>query len=398
MTDSDQQVGSPRGSFLETPVSRRQFLKQAAIVASIPMLGGLAAACGSASTSSSSSPTAIGGDLRLVGWDGYEGLSKSYKSGVADWLKQNNLNLKQTPITSNDEVLTKLRAGGVGRTDLVSVNTAHVPQLVAAQVLQPIDYSRIANSSDLIPSVDEVGRKVYEINGSTYALPYFWGIDGMIYNATRIDTPPTSWRDVLKSEYKGKVVMLKGAGANFPVWSRVLGYDPSTLTKDQLQEVTDFLINLKKTQVRAIMGDMADVADIMARGDVWILASSTIICWPDIAPKGDKLAYVLPKEGGVSWIDGWAVAKDAPNLGSAYAYLDHMISPKVQVAIGDAYIEATVNQKAVPLMSESNQELYQYDKNQIGSDAAPFFQMPTGGGDVTDYSDWISAWQQVEVA
>jgi spermidine/putrescine-binding protein len=401
---ADQEATNQAGAsgvdaLLENTVTRRTFLKYTAMLAGAGMAGGLLAACGSSqSDAGSSSNPIVGGDLKLVGWDGYEGLSDSYETDVADWLKRNNLKLTQSPITSNDEVLTKLRAGGVGRTDACSLNVSRIPQLVAAGVLQPVDYSRIRNAADLIPAVDEVARKTTVIGGEVFAIPYFWGIDGMIYNSTQITTPPTSWKDVLNSGYKNKVVMLKGPESNIPVWSRVLGYDPATLTRDQLQETTDFLIELKKTQVRAIVADMANVADMMARGDVWILASSTIICWPQIAPEGDKLDYVLPKEGGVTWIDGWAIPKDAPHLRNAYAYVDHMLSPGVQVAIGDAFWEATVNQNAVAKMSAANQELYEYDRAAIGSAEAPLLILPTGGGDVTDYSDWTAAWQEVEVA
>ena len=236
-------------------------------------------------------------------------------------------------------------------------------------------------------------------SGKTYALPYFWGLDGMIYNKTRITTPPTSWMDVFKPEFKGKVGMLDTPESNVDIWARTLGYDPGTLTQDQLQKLTQLLIRLKTSQVRVFSTDMATIADAMVRGDVWIMASNTAINWPTLAPKGEKLAYVLPKEGGLSWIDTWVIAKGAPNLDTAYAYVNHMIDAAIQIPLGDAFVEATVNQQAVAGMSASNKQIFDYSNPVINTAAAPLFKIANGGGpNMTTYTDWTMAWQEVEAA
>lgn len=377
---------SPR----EFQLNRRGFLRATGVLAGAGVLGGVLSACGGGGSDPSGT---VGGELTLLAWDGYQA-----EQAVAPFLKEKDVSLTLNPLGSNDEILTKLKAGGLGHIDLATPNVGYVPQLVAAGLLQPIDFSRIPNAAKLIPSIAKTASQSTEVAGQTYALPYFWGLDGMVYNATKISSPPTSWRDVLNPEYKGKVLMIAGANANFEVWPRVLGYAPATLTADQLQDTVDFLIELKKTQVRAIVSDPANAADILARGDAWIVASGTFIGLPDNAPKGDELAYVLPAEGGATWIDSWVIPKDAPNLTTAYAYLDQVIGKNVQVALGDEFLEGTVNSEAVPAMSSANQKLFQYSSGTVGSSAAPLFQIPSGEDGVVSYADLVAAWAQVEAA
>jgi hypothetical protein len=61
-------------------------------------------------------------------------------------------------------------------------------------------------------------------------------------------------------------------------------------------------------------------------------------------------------------------------------------------------MEATVNKTATSAMSSANRELFGYEENKMGSSEAPLFQLPTGGDDLTDYSDWTAAWEEVAAA
>ena len=37
---------------------------------------------------------------------------------------------------------------------------------------------------------------------------------------------------------------------------------------------------------------------------------------------------MIPKEGAIVWRDALSIAKDAPNLEQAYAFIDYLISPE----------------------------------------------------------------------
>jgi spermidine/putrescine transport system substrate-binding protein len=376
-----------------TTMPRRQFLTRTGgtLIASTAAASWLAA-CGS-SSSDSDSGSGVGGTLAMLSWEGYQG------KGVVDgWLKRNDVSIRENLLASNEEVLTKLKAGGIGNISLATPNVAYVPQLVAADCLQPIDVERIPNLKKVLPVIDETARQSSEIDGELYAIPYMWGFDGMVYNATKVDAP-TSWKDVLEPRFKGKVLMISGAFPNFEIWPRVLGFDPATLTQEQLDEVVDFLIDLKKTQVRTVTGDMSDMADLLARGDVWVTGSGCWVGLPSIAPEGDEVAFTIPPEGGgTTWIDTWAIPKDAPNLDTVYAYLNHMMSTPVQTKQADSLGMATSNEESAKLVSAANREQYGYKASEIGTEQAPLFRFPEQGKGYTTSEDWNEAWNRIQAA
>ena len=194
--------------------------------------------------------------------------------------------------------------------------------------------------------------------------------------------------------------MISGAFPNFEIWPRVLGFDPATLTQDQLDQVIDFLIDLKKNQIRIVTGDQSQMAALLSDGDVLLTGSGCWVGLPSIAPEGgDELAFTMPPEGGgTTWIDTWAIPKDAPNLDTVYAYLNEMMSAPVQTKQADTLGMATSNAVAAKQVTKENQERYDYADAQIGTELAPLFRFPEEGKGYTTSEDWNEAWNRIQAA
>jgi hypothetical protein len=84
--------------------------------------------------------------MTWMGWQGYE---TPIKAGT--FLKDNDIDFQPTFISSNEEIITKLQAGGVGKTDLITMYFGYLPLMAEAGLLEPIDPSRIGLFGDLIP-------------------------------------------------------------------------------------------------------------------------------------------------------------------------------------------------------------------------------------------------------
>jgi spermidine/putrescine transport system substrate-binding protein len=378
----------------EESYRRRTFLARAAGTAvAVSGAGAFLAACGS-SSSDSTGGGGVGGNITMLSWEGYRG------KGVVDpWLSKEGISITENLLASNEEVLTKLKAGGIGSVSLVTPNVAYIPQLVAADTLQPIDVDRIPNLEQLLPAIDRSARESAEIDGELYAIPYMWGFDGLVYNVDQLSAPK-SWKDVLDPKYKDKVLMISGAFPNFEIWPRVLGFDPATLTQDQLDEVVDFLIELKKNQVRIVTGDQSQMAALLSSGDVWLTGSGCWVGLPSIAPEGgSELGFTMPPEGGgTTWIDTWAIPKDAPNIDTVYAYLNEMMSAPVQAKQADTLGMATSNEVAAKQVSKENRERYGYKNDEIGTELAPLFRFPEQDKGYTTSEDWNEAWNRIQAA
>jgi spermidine/putrescine transport system substrate-binding protein len=380
---------------LDRSLGRRQFLKLAMALSAAGLSGGALAACGGAGSGTPAAdvdPDKISGTLRLLAWEGYEG------KGIIDaWRSSKALKVDVTPMSDNEQIVSQLRAGGLGRYDLASPNASYIPLLHAAKVVQPIDVDKIPNAWSTIPEIAKTAAQNTIIDGQQYAVPYLWGQDGIIYNAKRI-AKPESWMDVMKPEFKGRVVMVGGVNPIFEIWPRVLGYDLQNLSRAQLDKVVAFMVKLIKTQVRVTTSDPFQALSVLARGEADLIASGVAIGFAALAPKGDKLLGTIPKDGGATWIDTWAVPEKAPNLDSAYGFVNHMLSPDVQAKVASALTEGTVSKNAIDRVSKTNAEIYNYrDSSAIGTDLAPLFRFPLDSSPSrTNYTDWTNAWRQIQ--
>ena len=60
--------------------------------------------------------------ITWMGWQGYE---TPIKSGT--FLADNDIDFQPTFIASNEEIITKLQAGGIGKTDLITMYFGYLP-------------------------------------------------------------------------------------------------------------------------------------------------------------------------------------------------------------------------------------------------------------------------------
>src|SRR5215510_7884979 len=293
-----------------------------------------------------------------VTWVGWQGYDEPLKLG--SFLADNGIALATTYINTNEEIITKLQAGGAGQVDFITIYYGHVPILVAADLLEPINESRLPAIRDIFPeflNVDPIRR-----NGTLYAVPFTWGTLSMIYDPAAIERPK-SWKDALKDEYKGKVAMIDDATGLIATWAPIVTgtKTPTRITMDELTKTIDFLIEIKKNHARTFSASYGEAVDLFARGEV----VTSVIGWDAMvgfgAAKNKKLDYVIPKEGVFVFLDTLAIPKGAPHLDLAYKMLEQCISAPGQKQIADTLTQAIITKAAVPLVDAKNREIYQYD-------------------------------------
>lgn len=385
---------------METKLDRRQFVRRiggTALVAGFG--GGLLSACGSSDSESSgstggggSSSGAVSGTVTAMAWGSYVD-----PAVLRPWTGETGVKVVNQQLATNEEIFSRLKSGGLGKIDLATPNIAYTEQLVRADLLQPIDFDRLRNASALMPAMSAAIRSAGSVDGKAYAIPVAWGYDGMVYNASKLKTAPTSWRDVLRPELKGKVLLPEGPNATIEIWPAVLGYDMTTLTKDQLSEVTDFVIELKKTQVRTITGDPSDMAQLLSTGDIWITGAGTWFGTAGLVNQrdGDEARSIIPSDGGATWIDTYVIAKDAPNLDATYAMIDFLLGRAEQAGMANRTGNATVNQQAIASLSRDNLALYDGYRGEIGGGNVPIYRYPVPDRGFTTPTDWNEAWAKI---
>ena len=136
--------------------------------------------------------------MTWMGWQGYE---TPILSG--GFVKDNDIDFQPTFISSNEEIITKLQAGGIGRTDLVTMYFGYLPLMYEAGLLEEIDTTRVSPFADLIPQF--TAQPAIRAEGRLLGVPWNWGSLPLMYDPAAVSGVPESWLDILKPEYKGKV-------------------------------------------------------------------------------------------------------------------------------------------------------------------------------------------------
>lgn len=325
-------------------------------------------------------PGHAAGRVNWVGWQGYDDPLKA-----GSFLADNGIELVTTYINSNEEILTKLQAGGRGQVDLVTIYYGHIPLMVALGLAEPIDESRVPGIASVFPEFLDV--EVLRHDGRLYGVPFTWGTLSMVYDPAAVPTP-TSWRDCLKEEVRGKVAMVDDMTGLIATWAPIAvgTTTPTRIDLDQLRRTIDLLIEIKTKHARTFSPSYGEATDLFARGEVVTSAIGWDAMVGFAAAKGKKLAYAIPDEGAMVFMDVLAIPTDAPNRDLAYQLIGQSVSAEGQLVIAESLTQAVITRDAVPLVSEENRQIYQYDNLQALFERArfyPFWPLEPDGRHVT---------------
>lgn len=80
-----------------------------------------------------------------------------------------------------------------------------VSRYIKAGALKPLDLSKIPNIAKVYPEFASSDRIKGE-DGKTYAIPYLWGLNPIVYRSDKYDAEPT-YNTLFDPKYKGQLAM-----------------------------------------------------------------------------------------------------------------------------------------------------------------------------------------------
>ena len=263
----------------------------------------------------------------------------------------------------------------------------------------PIDLSRVPDFKNAHPlfRTGAIARKWWNFNGHQWALPFTWGIQAINYASDKIK-PPTSYRDLLKPEFKGKFGVTDDPVAAIVIGAHAVGVfrADSLYTPAQLKKIMAFWTTLKKN-ARLIIPSYGNMADLFASGEIVAATPGWAAVNSFAAAKGDKnVKHTVPKEGSATFCDAFMIPNGAGNTDTVYAYINEAFSLEAQAQEAEKLVQAAVCPKAVPLMDKATRALYPYGKLvEILTKAAPLEVIPTNvPKGYASFADWNKAWER----
>jgi spermidine/putrescine-binding protein len=333
--------------------------------------------------------------MTWMGWQGYE---TPILSGT--FLADNDIDFQPTFISSNEEIITKLQAGGIGKTDLITMYFGYLPLMAEGELLEPIDTAKIEQLPRLIPQF--VAQDAIKYQGNLMGVPWNWGSLPLMYDPAVVTTPPESWLDILKPEHQGKVAMVDDPLGNLLIWGTVVTGKPmgTILTKEEMVRVIDKLIEIKTRHARAFFPSYGDMSDAFARNEVTVSA----IGWEAVAvwtqAKGKTIKYTIPKEGTGMFMDCLCIPKDAPHMDLSYKMINHIVSAEPQKQFATEQSAGITNLDTVPMLPKELAESYNYADIDGFMKKARLQPVPPteSDGSIATYDDFLNEYQRLSKA
>jgi spermidine/putrescine transport system substrate-binding protein len=260
----------------------------------------------------------------------------------------------------NEDMIAKVQAGGSGY-DIVVPSDYAVEIMWRAGLLQELDKSLLTN---IVHNEPTLLNKYFD-EGNKYSLPYMYGITGIAYNKKTFPTAPDSWStvfDVANAEkYQGQFSMLDDEREVPGSALRYLGFSLNETDPAAMQKVQEMLI-AQKPFLAAY--NSRDVNRKLSSGE-YVMAQA----WSGQAMQarnglGEEFAgnpdigFVIPKEGGMIWMDNMVILKESPNAYTVQVFMNYLLDPSV-AALNTEYIGyLTPNKDAIPLLDPAISALY----------------------------------------
>jgi len=337
-------------------------------------------------------------DVYFMGWQGYE---TAFEAN--DFATKNDIVVNATYQNDNSQAIATATGGGIGNMDIITPDTAYTALMKDIGMLEPLDLTRIPNFKNLDPFFQSI-KSIWKSDGEVWSLPYTWNIIPLMYNANFVKEPPTSWNDMLKPEFKGKV------GLTNDVISMIVDFtlaatgkqQATRITKHELGETLKYMINLKKNHARTVVSSYGELTDLLVSGEVWIAQGWVPVqLWA--AEKGGNVKWTIPKEGAHVPVDCMSMVKKAPHVDANYKLLNFAMSAESQAHVANINATGATNPGAVPMIKKEISKLYPY------SDIVGFYQRTAGGqplplwptepdGDLATLDDVLDAWDKFMAA
>jgi putative spermidine/putrescine transport system substrate-binding protein len=228
----------------------------------------------------------------------------------------NNAAVVLDPMLSVDQIAKVAAARGNPPIDVMLHDPGPALQAIAQDLVEAYPVAESAHYKDLIPVAQEpLGPSA------------FFQVVGLTYNPERVKTPPTSWEDLWKPEYKGRVGltnMNSTLGTGFMVEIAKM-HGGSEKDIDPAFKAIDKL----KPSLSAVASNPGALAALFQQGQIDI-SPGNFNAIQILKARGVPVEFVAPKEGAIAFKTTIHIVKNTPNKELAFKLIEAAISPQVQ--------------------------------------------------------------------
>lgn len=270
--------------------------------------------------------------LGLAGWPGHAAAQAKGRVVVGTWggdyARLLNKNIEQPILIKAGWDVVQDQAGDPqrrskmlaeqrlprGTTDVQGLSSLNMFQMHDAGTVLPIDYSKLKNAGNLLPSMKY-----------PYGIGHIYSGKVAVFNPKMV-AAPKSYKDVFDPKHGNKLAIID-IQYQYTLVCAALAAGGSI---SNLEPGKKLLLECKKAGMRIYPTNEAFAQALKAEefgmGVMW---KARVVQWQNAGIPVDSIA---PTEGTLAYVSGFVVPKNAPNKDGAYAYLDAMLEKSAQEA------------------------------------------------------------------
>ena len=290
--------------------------------------------------------------LNIYNWPDYIA-----KDMVENFEKETGIKVNYQTFENNEALHAKLVAGNTGY-DIVVPGAVFAKPQIDGGLLAKLDKSKVSHYANLDPAIME--KLVMIDPGNDYLVPWGWSFTTVGINKAKVakalgstPLPDNAWELVFNPVYTEK---LKSCGIAYldsptevlPPAMHYLGKNAYSndvadhkAAGDMLAKVRPHIRMFSSTMIDDLAGGKACVALGWA-GDINIARTRALE-----NKSGNEVEALLPKTGGLIFMDTLAMPKDAKHPNNAYAFIDYFLRPEVSASLTNELGYATANKASL---------------------------------------------------
>jgi putrescine transport system substrate-binding protein len=276
---------------------------------------------------------------------------------IANFEKETGIKVRYDVFDNNEIVHAKLVAGKTGY-DIVVPSSYWAKMQADGGLLQKIDKSKLSNYKNLDPLMLAKLSKLDP--GNQYLVDWMWSYTTVGINVDKVKAalgslpmPDNAWDLIFKPEYISK---LKSCGVSFldsptevvpavmhylgkPAYSRAVG--DYQLVPPVLKAIRPYVTLFSSS---GYINDLANGSLCVSfgyAGDINIAKNRAVE-----GKTGQNIQTLLPKTGGVIFMDTMAIPADAPHPENAHKWINYILRPEVHASLTNKVFYPNPNQAA----------------------------------------------------
>ena len=242
--------------------------------------------------------------------------------------------------SSNESMYAKLSSGSVNY-DVVVPSDYMIERMIAEDMLAELNFKNIPHIGNIHPDFfGEDARYDYYDPDNKYAVPYMYGMIGIIYNKTMVDEADVgSWDLMWNEKYEGNILQFNNSRDAFGTAQYFKGLDVNSKNEAEWREA----LALLKDQKPILQGYVMDeIFNKMENGSAAIAAYYAGDFLSMYENNGD-LEFFYPSEGTNLYVDAMCIPKSSQNKEIAERYIDFMLRETPAVANAEYTYYASPN-------------------------------------------------------